>query len=30
MDKFNVIIPTADRDELNMDMASWSSLPYNS
>ena len=29
MDKFNVIIPTADLDELNMDMASWCSLPYN-
>ena len=29
MDKFNVIIPTADLDELNIDMTAWCSLPYN-
>ena len=29
MDRFNVITPTSDIDELNNDMSSWCSLPYN-
>lgn len=29
MDKYNVIIPVRDIDELNNDMVAWSSLPYD-
>lgn len=29
MDKYNVITPTSDLDELNNDMTNWTMLPYN-
>ena len=29
MDKYNVIIPTSNLDELNNDMVAWCNLPYN-